>query len=425
MIKTFEQSCCSNNYHNKLSELDSLIYCKELSYLYKKDKEGKPVYTFRIKKGEYLKTSYFVGVDWVDKNHKDKAIYVQPKQNDTCKEIDVMKMLFEALQEHENYKHLSDLCKIDFVDQPIIIEQKQDLLSPFLIAQFLQILKEIVRKGLKKTYYPVVNNLEAKVKGKILVNLTIKKNIYKNHITRNICKYDEFGYNGLENRILKKALLFSTKALSVFQMRDKFQELISYISPAFEIVSDEINVYNIKSFIPNPLYKEYERAIKLAKLILKRYSYNINQTNSQKIATPPFWIDMSKLFELYVYKYLRQIFKGQDEVIYQFNAGGRYPDFLINNNDTKIVLDTKYKRNWDVGHIDDIRQICAYSRMKTVIKKLVKGTEIIDCLVISLDNDVYKDEEQNQVKIKEWKMKVNELSSYSRLYNVCISLPVI
>ena len=45
--------------------------------------------------------------------------------------------------------------------------------------QFLNLLKSIVRKGLKKSYYKVQENLNNKVKGKILVSTHIKQNIFK------------------------------------------------------------------------------------------------------------------------------------------------------------------------------------------------------------------------------------------------------
>jgi len=370
----------------------------------------------------HLETSYFVGIDWYEQS---KAIYVQPKQNSNTKEIDVLTMLFSALQEPENFDYLQELYDVDFENHLIIIEQKNDLLSPFLIIQFLQALKRIVRKGLKKTYYPVVYNLEAKIKGKVLVNHTIKTNNLKNRFTKNVCKYDEFGYNGEENRILKKALQFSKMALPNFQINtDYISEIISYVNPAFETVSDEIDTHTIKSFKPNPLYKEYERAIQLAKLILKRYSYNISLTANQEIATPPFWIDMSKMFELYVLKLLKQVFPNKDEVIYQFDAGGRYLDFLINGSE-KMVLDAKYKRydNKSIG-IDDIRQISAYSRMKKVIEKLRTGSNLVDCLVIYLSEEPYSTEE-NTINLLKEKLKGNEEVSYVQFYKLGISLPTI
>ena len=263
-----------------------------------------------------FQTSYFVGVDWIVEN--ELSIYIEPKVNKNNIEVSYLEMLLEALKETENLNHLDHLCEIYFDKPTITIDQKQDLLSPLLVVQYLHLLKRIVQKGLKKTYYPVVKNLNAKVKGKILVNATIKNNHTKSKILYSYCKYEEFGLNSIENKVLKKALLFSQKAIQNFRSVDTsaLNSLFNYIQPAFIQVDNEVQVEELKTIKPNPLYKEYEQALKLAKLILKRYSYTISEINPTKIQTPPFWIDMSKLFELYVFAKLKQRFPEKNEVIY-------------------------------------------------------------------------------------------------------------
>lgn len=149
----------------------------------------------------------------------------------------------------------------------------------------------------------------------------------------------------------------------------------------------------IKNFSPNPLYREYEQAIRLAQLILKRYSYAIDQTETEQITTPPFWIDMSRLFELYVYKKLRDIFPGKGEVVYHFRAHGQEPDFLVNSvdesgNDLKLIVDAKYKTYGDDDRsveLADIRQLSGYARLRKVYEKLGMATrmnETIDCVIL-------------------------------------------
>ena len=251
-----------------------------------------------------IEASYFVGIDWFVENKL--SIYIQPKLNKDRSEVNYLKMLFDALEEPENFNHLDHLCEIHFDKQTIKVKQTQDLLSPLLVIQYLQLLKKIVQKGLKKSYYPIVKNLNSRVKGKILINATIKNNHAKNKMLYNYCKYDEFGINNTENKILKKALLFSQKVIqNVTGINpEQLQELFNYIQPAFYLVDDEIEFEELKTIKPSPLYKEYTQALKLAKLILKRYGYNISKVTDEEIETPPFWIDMSKLFELYIFKKL-------------------------------------------------------------------------------------------------------------------------
>lgn len=335
----------------------------------------------------HFQSSYYIGIDWIVE--KELPIYIKPKLNSPYKEIDYIGMLLEALQEPENLTHLEGLVHIDFHKPYILITQKEDILSPFLIAQFLQVLKAIARKGLKKSYYPVIENLNARIKGKVLVSSNIKRNITKGRLTHSVCEFQEYGVNCEENKILKKAYLFSRRVIQQYKGFDtqSLSHTLDYIHPVFESVSDDVNMLKIKSFKSNPLFKEYDQAIKLALIILKRFSYNITQTEQKEIATPPFWIDMSKLFELYVFKKLKEVFSEKDEVNYHYTFQSKELDFLINSprKNIKIVVDTKYKPRYRKGSIDldDYRQISGYARLKSIYDKLgIDYSKTIDCLII-------------------------------------------
>jgi 5-methylcytosine-specific restriction enzyme subunit McrC len=84
----------------------------------------------------------------------------------------------------------------------------------------------------------------------------------------------------------------------------------------------------MKTFKGNPIYKEYYTGVEFAQLLLKRFSYDISIAGKHEINTPPFWIDMSKLFELYIYRHLRQIFTGKNEIQYHLKAHYQELDYL-------------------------------------------------------------------------------------------------
>jgi 5-methylcytosine-specific restriction enzyme subunit McrC len=370
-----------------------------------------------------FETSYFVGVDWIVEN--ELPIYVKPKLDDDTSEVNYVKMLFEVLKEPENYKHLDPLCEIYFEKPSIAIEQKQDLLTPLLLIQYINILKKIVKKGLKKSYYTVTKNLNAKVKGKILINETIKKNHFNNKMLYSYCQYSEFGINSTENKVLKKALAFSIAAMQNIKGIDisSLNGLINYIQPAFISVDSEVNIEELKGIKSNKLYKEYEQALKFAKHILKRYGYNISTANSTTINTPPFWIDMSKLFELYVFSKLKERFTEHKEVTYHQKFNYLEPDFIINTNDgvTKMIVDAKYKPQYQEGNVstEDIRQISGYARLKKIYKFLeFEEDKIIDCLVI------YSNQSANRKDFKGDNFKIEEEKEYNRFYKIGIELPI-
>ncbi|MGM5630918.1 restriction endonuclease [Apibacter raozihei] len=373
----------------------------------------------------HFETSYFVGVDWIIPNQQ--AVYVQPKMNKEEIQVDYLSMLFEAMQEPENFNHLEGLLDIDF-DKPYIeIEQKIDILSPFLLIQFIQVLKNIVRKGLKKSYFQVTENFEAKVKGKILVHKTLKTNVLKNKLTKTVCQYEKFGINNEENKILKRAFHFAKYAILSYKgiKEEEIQHIINYINPAFENITDDVNLNKLKIFKPNPMYKEYEHGLKLALLILKRYSYNIQNTALiDKVKTPPYWIDMSKLFELYVFKKLRDIFPKQGELTYHLKTNRQELDFLLNHTDVdgnklQLVIDAKYKPRYENENIstDDARQISGYARLKSIYENLkVDKNKLIDCLVIYSDtSDIYELKKEKLISIED--------KNYQNFYKIGIGLP--
>ena len=405
-------------------------------YILKKDRQRNPVYPFEIKRtneGEVcLQAGYYVGALWLVKHHK--FVYIEPKMNkkqiaesspvqeEEWAEIDYLKMLLSITG--LDPKDTQDLIKIYWDEPSITIEQQKDTLTPFLMVQFLLLLKRIVCKGLKKSYYTVEENLNSRIKGKIQLAKHLKQNVFKNKLTAHVCRYQEFGMNNLENRFLKKVLQFIISFKNThpnyFAGNDKsISELITYCNPHFELISEEIDVENLKKLTTNTFFKEYEEAIRIGKHILKRFSYNITETTQQKVTIPPFWIDMPKLFELYVYKKLQEQFGGREEVLYHFIADYTELDFLLNTSEYKMVIDAKYKPIYEDSRvIDDIRQVSGYARLTEVYKKLglENSNELIDCLIIypSL-------EENKELNFK----KLDTIKSYAKIYKQGISIPLI
>jgi 5-methylcytosine-specific restriction enzyme subunit McrC len=373
----------------------------------------------------YISSSFFVGLDWLKEG--SISCYVEPKLNENNSETDYYAMLMEALEEPENDRFLDDLVHIDFSKPSIAITQRQDMLSLFLIAQFLQILKRIVKKGLKKSFYKVTKNLDSKVKGKILIDETVRYDLVFGKNTFNVCRYQEFGLNCDENKILKKALLFVGQVVDIYSKNTDvtaFRRLIAYARPAFEHVASDITVEGIKNYKVNPLYREYDVAIKYAKLILKRYSYNITMAQQKEIATPPFWIDMSKLFELYILKKLKENFKG-DKIYYQQTVYAmQRPDYLLKTSKPGFayIIDAKYKPRYhesSVGY-EDIRQVSGYGRINRIhdILGVPKGEEI-KCLIIYANQ--LCDKELKFYPYDESYIKVQD--GYTGIYKIGIKLP--
>ncbi|HEE6638198.1 hypothetical protein DCD76_12090 [Acinetobacter baumannii] len=374
-----------------------------------------------------LHTNYYVGVDWLKKN--ETAIYVAPKLNDETKKTDYFQMLFSCMNHSDIAEHSKDLYEIKFDEPYIEINQKQDLITPLLMIRYLQILKSVVRKGLKKSYYQVEQNLSSKIKGKVLVSKTLKQNILKNRPNKTICNFEVYGVDSIENKILKSALKFAEIYLEKYrQFSDYFFPLISFCKPAFHAVDDSsFDLHLIKQTKFNVFFKEYKEALDLAEMIIKRFGYNLRDIEENVVSVPPFWIDMPKLFELYVLGLLKDRYGPE----IKFQAKGHYgePDFLLNSENEKIIIDTKYKRIYQGNessksrfNSDDIRQICGYARDKKILSKLgYETTElqnvVVDCLIIYPD--------QNASEELPLSIKQSEIEQFIQFYKMAIKLPTL
>ncbi|MBD5307518.1 MAG: hypothetical protein HDS14_07840 [Bacteroides sp.] len=394
-----------------------------------RDENAKCLSLYRKNDEIMVASSYFVGIDWMHDN--ELAIKVNPKMNDGC-EIDYIKMLNEALCEPENFEHLSDLVSIKFNRPPIPIKQQQDLLSIFLVTEYINILYRIVKKGLKKSYYIVEENLKNKLKGRILIGENIKRNLTKGNVTSNFCRYQVYDIDSPVNRLLKKALHFCIKQLKVYRYAidtSLLENKIRYIEPYFSMVGESISIKEITTLRQNPVYKEYTQATGFAQLLLRRYSYDITIIGKKEIPTPPFWIDMSKLFELYIYKRLKQIFSSKDEIRYHFKANHQELDYLLNSKgwSEPYVIDAKYKPRYKSKGgitIDDAREISGYARLSSVYHKLGLDENMvppIKCLIIYPDQA--SDETFKFTSLQE--PTFDSVHGYVRMYKIGIKLPVI
>lgn len=387
----------SEQYKNKRLDnisdyLKSVLEAREYqrSYFHKPDMACYQLY----KSGEdlFANTNYFVGADWLIRGKV--AIFLESKLNEN-REIDLVGMLLSSLEDYENIDHLDKLFHVDYDQEWIDITGRKDLLSPFLIIQFLKLTQKIVRKGLKKSYYHVVENLNSRIKGKILVGQQIKHNLSRDKPTMTMCSYQLYGIDTTENQFLKLVLQFVSsymdqkKAIFTKEQATQLRSILNFCLPAFELVSVMDNKHQNIISKPNIFYNEYIKAIEIGKYILKRYSFNISKTNQTQTTTPPFWIDMSKLFELFVFGKLKKVFPMPGDVTYHDTfLGGKETDILIRTHDYECVIDCKYKPQYGYStpSLDDKRQLAGYTRLKSVYNRLsiphdqlIRGVIIYPC----------------------------------------------
>ena len=215
-------------------------------------------------------------------------------------------------------------------------------------------------------------------------------------------------------------------------------EIQRYCNGGFHQVSD--NTFSKLDFKEsNPFFKNYNRAIQLGNQILALNDYNISKnSNKAKTLHPPFWIDMSKLFELFVFGKLRDRYSLEGEVQYHKKFNKQEPDFIINTNSgIKAVVDAKYKPRYSNGNptMEDARQLAGYTRLNSVYRELgIENDDVISTYFIYPGNLNFTEKDQHtqeDFKVKEeteeiplFESSFRVSSSYKKMYLQEINLLV-
>ena len=365
--------------------------------------------------------NYYVGFGWLEINKS--VIEVKPKTDN----IDYLKIFLDCLANPKVSSHLKDSYKI-FFDEPLIeIESSSFEITPLLIIHFLSVLKRISQKGLKKGYISTTENLSGKIKGKIKVQQTIRKNLSANRADKNICQYQIHTQNCLENQILKTALNQVSRYIYRFHKTDDdFLKLLKYNQVSFETVSEiGVNLQDFKRIKHSSFYTEYKEALSLAEMIFKRLGFSPNQNNERlKSKTPPFYINMPELFERYVETKLRK--KHHDLLAGYGNEGYSEtrstwklrPDFLLPS--LNLIIDAKYKFWYDEEKGDklkpDYQQLSLYARTTDILNKMVSKDSIPRLIFI------YPIDEQNK-EINLYNLGDPE-TGFENIYKIGIQLPI-
>ncbi len=323
------------------------------------------------------RANYMIGVQRV----QGEELIIEPK----VESIDFMKMFSICLSSGIAADDFSKIYGINLDSKPIETSVNfSSSITPLLIVHFLQLVKDIVAKGLKADYIQKNENIK-KVKGKIEISKHMQKNIINQKYDRVYCKYMERSVNNPENRLLKKTLLFCQQFIIRMKGNESFKTLyqtINYCLSNFENVDDQIEIWEIRNTKNSSLYKNYSEAIKIAKTILRNFDYSINNAQKRNEKVPEFWIDMALLYEHYVLGLLKRDYG--NAIAYQKSGWfGWRPDFL--HKKEQIIMDTKYmpQLEWNGLTGDIVGQLAGYSRVTSFTNALgVDDETVIPCLIL-------------------------------------------
>ena len=374
---------------------------------------------------------YRIGAEWVD---DERALVVTPKAG--MEGIDWPTMLMRCFDTEEGrVDGLGKIYDIDFDVPPIKDATLQNILTPLLVVHFVGIVRCIVNRGLKRDYVQRENNL-SRVRGRIGFLQNFRRNVVVGRADRVFCRYSEFSVNTCENRLIKRALQFAERIVG--RMLDQGQQSAIMLQgrlngclAAFAEVDDRVELWEVRRCKRNKLYREYEEAVRLAKMILRRYDNSIDRASAEEHAIPAFWIDMSLLYEHYVLGALRKAYGRK--ILYQANVTTGQPDFLYVDEERPLILDTKYKPKYGDGKfdVDDIRQLSGYARDRNVLKKLgiqtqeAQDVEVVPCVIIypTVQNDAVGFE-GSQSPIDQRVIEAVPIREFVGFYRLGFSLPM-
>lgn len=369
--------------------------------------------------------SFKIGAEWID---DEEALVVTAKRG--MERIDFLGMFMTCFTSGLSLDSFSEIYSIDTDKPPIEAPILSSVVSPLIVVHYINVVNRI--KSLKKGYVYNQENLK-KVKGHVKLLKNERLNIVTKRYDRIFCEYEEYSIDIPENRLLKKALIFSKRVIdnmhSFHQTYLKMKGVINKALARFENVHDDVDFKSVGQIRSHKLFNEYAEAIRLAKIILKHFDYSINKASCPNNKVTPFVLDMSLLYEHYVYGLLHEAY--HDKIIYQFKGETGYPDFLYKAKDFKAILDTKYIPKYEEKSLDTyvVRQLSGYSRDLPILRRL--GCENIEekspipsipCVIIYPEkgHTIY-----NPFKTKNLHELCTPVQNLSMFYKISIPVPIL
>lgn len=367
-------------------------------------------------------SSYIIGVTEIN----GFPIEVLPK----LENLDFMSLFSFALIYQPTSEYFSTCYDINWDKEISVDADLYNILSPLLIMQYLNVLDKLVARGLKRDYITIKENLHSKIKGKVKSVQNWRINTLKKKEDYFYCQYQVFSPDIPINRLLKKALDISFQLLGNIRSRSQNLKGTAFLSSklklinAFRNISNEIHIGSIRNYKFDKLNIHYAEAIRLAKCIIKHQDNSLTNKYNKKKRVPLFWIDMSRLYEVYVLGLLQNQYP--DQILFQVKGSyGTRCDYI--HKSEGIIMDAKYKLWYSSpegrgSHLDsmiaDIREISAYARDERLLSVMKKEEKSPSCIIIFPDDRPTNLESELFTTVRN-----NKLDDYKDFYLLGIDLP--
>lgn len=296
-----------------------------------------------------IKFSQYVGVVQID----ELTIEVLPKADSSTDGTTVWRnALIEMLR-------VTRKIRVNQVGQAEVNKQNIHLLDIYF-DWFLREVQLLQRQGLVKKYYIETKNVTA-LKGKLEFAGHIAKNLI--HKERFYTTHQIYDKDHQLHQILNLALGIIEQVSKGGYLYAKCKR-VQLDFP--EVSSINCNTATFERIKLKRKTQPYEKALEIARLIILNYAPNISSGSERMLAL---LFDMNSLWEEYILIQLKKVsinssykIEGQQTKAF-WNNMTLSPDILITQNgETKLVLDTKWKRiQGNKPSTNDLRQMYVYN----------------------------------------------------------------
>lgn len=263
--------------------------------------------------------------------------------------------------------NLINLLKYAKGTSPELIQNQEQLeegteLIDTLAQLFLDELKKLLRKGLRKEYVRKETS-EKYLRGRLQVQKQLQKQLVAP--TEFECSYEELTHDTTTNQ----SLLYSTAILTQVVESSRLQSQLKHYREKLRrnITLKPINTQELQEINLNRLNQDYKEILDLCQLIIS--SSFIESLESGQTPSYSFLLDMNSIFERIVERAFQEIIKDQklkvkpqkrtDNLVTGTPTINMYPDIVVENPEkVLLVADAKWKTSTQNS---DIYQIVSYT----------------------------------------------------------------
>ncbi len=246
---------------------------------------------------------------------------------------------------------------------------KQNFILDLYFELFIKEIEKLLHQGLNKNYQETTDNQLA-MKGKLVFKKQIQFNLI--HKNRFFTKHQTYDYNHLINQIIGQTIEVLSQMTTNITLLDKLKRLKLYFPKVDRI---QVTEKHFKQLTYDKKTERYRTALEIARLILLNYSPDIRGGKHPIISI---LFDMNVLFETFIFRQLKQIEISNNIIVIGqpsrkfWNHRNLKPDIIIEKDNERFVLDTKWKILKNTSPSDnDLRQMFAYSNIFNAKKAIL------------------------------------------------------